>query len=187
MKRFFIFSGVFSLAVVLVSALVLAQGAKFALRVDAGATSSYTDKAGNVWLPDKYYSKGGGYGFLDGDTVDRWTTTKIDGTADPRIYQTERYGMSGFVAEVPAGKYTVRLHFAETYEDIAVDGPRVFDVKIQGVQVAQDFDVAKAAGGNFKALIKEFNGIVVTGDVLQIGFVAKQQNPEINGVEILAE
>jgi hypothetical protein len=55
------------------------------------------------------------------------------------------------------------------------------------VQVAQDFDVAKAAGGNFKALIKEFNGIVVTGDALQIGFVAKQQNPEINGVEILAE
>ncbi|RPJ81025.1 MAG: hypothetical protein EHM18_17495, partial [Acidobacteria bacterium] len=89
-----------------------AQGQKFALRVDAGALGAYKDKAGNDWQPDQYYSKGKGYGFEGGDTVDRGAETKIEGTDDPRLYQTERYSMQAFTAEVPNGTYTVRLHFA---------------------------------------------------------------------------
>src|ERR1017187_8612445 len=34
-----------------------------AIRIDAGSTNSYTDSAGNVWLPDQ--------GFADGDVIDR--------------------------------------------------------------------------------------------------------------------
>ncbi len=161
--------------------------AKFTLRVNAGDTAKYTDKAGNVWQPDKYYAKGAGYGFVGGDSIDRGASTKIEGTADPKIYQTEHYSMDGFKAEVPNGKYTVRLHFAETYEDIATDGPRVYDVKIQGNVVLKDFDPAKAAGGQRKALVKEYKGIDVTNGILEIGFDSKVQNPEINGIEIISE
>jgi endoglucanase len=165
---------------------------KFVLRVNAGDTAKFTDHAGNVWQPDKYYTKGSGYGFVGGDSIDRGASTKIEGTTDPKtsnpkIYQTEHYSMDAFKAEVPNGKYTVRLHFAETYEDIATDGPRVFDVKIQGNAVLKDFDPAKAAGGQRKPIVKEYKGIDVTNGILEIGFEAKVQNPEINGIEIISE
>jgi hypothetical protein len=186
MKRFLAIAAVLALVSFIVLGVAFAQ-AKFMLRVNAGDSASYTDKAGNVWKGDKEYTKGGGYGFVGGDTVDRGSSMKIEGTNDPKIYQTERYSMDRFVAEVPNGKYTVRLHFAETYDGIDTDGPRVFDVKIQGAVVLKDLDVAKTAGKVQKALIKEFKGVAVTNGTLDITFVAKQQNPEINGIEIIAE
>jgi hypothetical protein len=167
--------------------LVLAQGAKFELRVDAGSFAAYTDKAGNVWQGEKDYVKGKGFGFVGGDYVDRGSDMKIEGTPDPTIYQTEHYGMTGFIAEVPNGNYTVRLHFAETYEGIDQDGPRVFDVTIQKKVVLADLNVQKAAGGAQKALVKEFKGVEAAGGLLEIGFTPKEQNPEINGIEILQE
>jgi len=186
MKRFLTIAAVLALVSMIVLGVAFAQ-AKYVLRVNAGDSASYTDKAGNVWKGDKEYIKGGGYGFVGGDTIDRGSSMKIEGTDDPKIYQTERYSMDRFVAEVPNGKYTVRLHFAETYDGIDTDGPRVFDVTIQGAVVLKDIDVAKTAGKVQKALIKEFKGVAVTNGILDITFVAKQQNPEINGIEILAE
>jgi hypothetical protein len=173
-------------SIVMVSvALVAAE--KFALRVNAGAEKAYKDKAGNDWKPAKEYIKGSGYGFVGGNTVDRGADVKIAGTQDARIYQTEQYGMESFKAEVPNGKYTVRLHFAETYDGITANGERVFDVKIQGKEVLKDFDVRKTAGGNEKAVVKEFKGVEVTDKLLVIGFTEKTQSPEINGIEIIAE
>lgn len=172
--------------VVLVVASALSATAEFALRVNAGDSSQYTDKAGNVWSPEKSYTKGSGYGFLGGDTVDRGEIAIAD-TSEPRIYRTEHYSMDAFVAEVPNGNYAVRLHFAETYEGIDSDGPRVFDVTIQSKAVLSDFNVQQLGGGVQKAIVKEFKGIAVRDGILRIGFVPKQQNPEINGIEIIAE
>jgi len=170
---------------------LIAQGtiaqAKFALRVSAGDPKAYTDKAGNVWQPDKEYKKGGGYGFVGGDTIDRGADIKIAGTDDSKLYQTEHWSMDSFIAEVPDGKYTVRMHFAETYEGIESEGPRVFDVKLQGDVVLKDFDIQKTAPGVQKAVVKQFKGITVSNGILQIDFVSKLQNPEINGIEIVAE
>ncbi len=164
-----------------------AQTEKFALRVNAGEIGAYKDKAGNSWQPDQFYTEGKGYGFQGGDTVDRGASTKIEGTEDPRLYQTERYALESFIAEVPNGTYTVRLHFAETYSDITYDGPRVFDVKIQGTEVLKDWDVYKSTGGLNKAVVKEFKDINVADGMLKVEFVAKQQSPEINAVEVLAQ
>jgi hypothetical protein len=165
----------------------LAVPQKFVLRVNAGDPKPYTDKAGNVWQPDKLYTKGSKYGFVDGEIVDRGADMKIAGTNDPRIYQTERYSMISFHAEVPNGKYTVRLHFAETYENIDVDGPRVFNVKIEGKDVLKRFEVQKAAAGVQKAFVRDFKAVEVTDGKLDIVFDADTQNPEINGIEIIAE
>lgn len=162
----------------------------FVLRVNAGMDEQYTDKSGDTWLPDQEYAEGKKYGFVPregGGTVDRGANVNIADTEDPRIYQTERWLMEKFVAIVPNGKYTVILHFAETYPDIDYDGPRVFDVSIQGQPVLTDFDVSKTVGGVQKALAKTFKGIDVADGKLEIGFVQKQQNPEINGIEILSE
>jgi hypothetical protein len=174
-----------AIAAASISTLVYAQ--KFVLRVNAGDPKPYTDKAGNVWQADKNYQKGAKYGFVEGEIVDRGTDVKIAGTNDPRIYQTEHFSMTDFIAEVPNGTYTVRMHFAETYDNIDVDGPRVFNVKIEGKEVMRKFEVQKAAGGVHKALVREFKGIGVMDGQLNIVFDADTQNPEINGIEIIQE
>lgn len=187
MKRhYFVLLFTAALLAVALAGNVIAQG-KFVLRVNAGDAAAYTDKAGNAWQGDKLYKKGGKYGFVDGDTIDRGSTMKIEGTNDPKIYQTERYNLSSFIAEVANGKYTVRLHFAETYENIETDGPRVFNVNIQGKPALKDLNVQKEAGTVQKALIKEFKGVEVTNGLLEVKFIALEQNPEINGIEVLAE
>ena len=54
-------------------------------------------------------------------------------------------------------KLTVRLHFAEL--EGAQPGERVFDVKLQGRTVLKDFDIAEAAGGSRRAVVREFKNI----------------------------
>jgi len=93
------------------------------IRIDAGSTSSYTDPEGNVWLPDQ--------GFADGDTVERASDLPIANTKNPVLYRTERYGMTSFSYKLPNGKYTVKLHFAETYEGITGPGQRVFSFNVE--------------------------------------------------------
>ncbi len=60
--------------------------------------------------------------------------------------------------------YTVRLYFAEP-EDLT-PGQRVFQVTLQGETVLTEFDVAREAGGVRKALVREFPGVEVRGDLV---------------------
>src|SRR5262249_49491773 len=55
--------------------------------------------------------------------------------------------------------YTVRLHFLEP--DRLPPGQRVFSVALQGQEVLKDFDIARAAGGPNRAVVREFRGIAV--------------------------
>ena len=154
--------------------------------MNCAATEPYTDKAGNQWLPDQYMEEGKTWGAIDGMEVDRGDLG-ITGTDAPKIYETERYMMSAYKFKVPNGKYTVRLHFAETYSGIAGEGERVFSVTINDKIVLKDFDPYKEAGGPEKPVVKEFKGVTVTNGELVIGFISNIENPEINGIEILSE
>jgi hypothetical protein len=95
-----------------------------------------TDETGIVWRADA--------GFTDGDTIDRAGLT-IPNTKTPSLYRAERYAMSAFHWKLPNGKYTVKLHFAETYEDITGPGERVFSFKVGGREF-KDFDGAAKRG-----------------------------------------
>ncbi|MGA9452839.1 MAG: malectin [Verrucomicrobiia bacterium] len=146
-----------------------------AIRIDAGAANPYTDSEGNVWLPDQ--------GFADGDTVDRGDDVKIANTKDPAIYRTEHYGMTSFSQKVPNAKYIVKLHFAETYEDITGAGQCVFSFNVGGHEI-KDFDVYAKAGGALRAYVETVNANVTDGK-LDITFTPDVQSPEINGIEII--
>jgi len=63
--------------------------------------------------------------------------------------------------EKTSGWNTLRLYFAETFDGVS-------------------------AGGAFKPVIKEIKGVDVS-DKLAIDFETKEQDPEINGIKILAE
>jgi endoglucanase len=93
-----------------------AADARPTVRIKAGMTTPFTDSAGNVWIADQ--------GFDGGETAERDDDMAIANTSDPAMYRTERYGMDGFSWTLPNGKYTEKLHFAETYDGITGPGMR---------------------------------------------------------------
>jgi hypothetical protein len=159
---------------------------KFVLRVDCGASAPYKDKLGNAWAADEELGAGKAWGSDDGSTMDR-EGVGITGTDMPRIYETERYSMGSYKFTVPNGKYTVRLHFAETFDGITGPGERVFSVSLGGQEVLKDLDPFKTAGGALKPVVKEFKGVSVENGQLVIGFTPNVENPQICGIEILGE
>jgi hypothetical protein len=162
------------------------ESAKVLYRVNCGDDRAYTDNAGVKWAPDQVYTAAGKWGALGGDTVRR-TLKTIPGAQAPEVYLTERWGMSGYRFDIPNGKYTLRLHFAETFDGITGPGQRVFTVTVQGKPALANFDVFKAAGGFAKPVVKEFRGVAVTDGKLLIQFTQEPEAPEINGIEIIAE
>jgi hypothetical protein len=162
------------------------KGDEVKIRVNCGAYEPYTDKAGNKWLPDQDMEEGRKWGVEGGLISDRGELNIADTNA-PTIYQTERYSMDAYRFIVPNGKYTIRLHFAETYYGISGEGERVFSVSIDGKKVLTDFDPYKEGGGFEKPIVKEFKDVDVTGGEILIEFTPNIENPEINGIEILSE
>ena len=149
--------------------------AKAAIRISAGASAEYKDAEGNVWLPDQ--------NFIGGETIDRAENLEVANTKDPALYRKERYSMDGFSRQVPNGKYAVKLHFAETYEEIYGPGERVFSFSVEGHEF-KDFDIWVKAGGPRKVYLETVN-VEVTDGKLDITFTAKVQNPAINAIEII--
>jgi hypothetical protein len=168
-----------------VVAAAAAPAAKFVLRVDCGASAPYKDKLGNTWAADQELDAGKTWGSDDGSTMDR-EGAGITGTDMPRLYETERYSMGSYKFTVPNGKYTVRLHFAETFDGITGPGERVFSVSVAGQEVLKDLDPFKAVG-SLKPLVKEYKDVSVENGQLVIGFTPNVENPQICGIEILAE
>ena len=163
-----------------------AKGQEFVLRINCGASESYTDKAGNIWFADQEIGPDKKWGVVGGQTVDRGDLGMTD-TSSPRVYETERYSMEAYRFSVPNGRYTVKMHFAETYSGITGEGQRIFSVTINGKNILTDFDPFKEAGGANKPVVKTIKDVAVSGGEIVIGFTANIQNPEINGIEILAE
>jgi hypothetical protein len=155
----------------------VAKGPFKPVRIRAGSISAWTDPKGNVWLADS--------GFTEGAMVDRGKIA-IAGTDLSDLYTTERCCMEKFVWAVPNGKYTVKLHFAETFDEVKKSGDRLFGLDVNGEKV-KDFDIFKEAGGPNKALVKTFRVDVKSGKV-EIDFTkSDSKEPEINGIEIIPE
>jgi Malectin domain len=147
-----------------------------AIRIDAGSEKPYTDSEGNMWLADQ--------GFPDGDITDRGADVQVSNTKDPAIYRTEHFDMTSFSQKVPNGKYTVKLHFAETYEGINGPEQRIFSFNVGGKEF-KDFDVVAKAGGVRRAYVATVDDVNVTNGELDITFLENVQSPEINGIEII--
>jgi len=146
------------------------------VRINAGSAVAYTDTSGNAWLADQ--------GFVGGDVIER-SELAIGNAKDPTIYRTERYSMESFSHPLPNGKYTVKLHFAETFEGITDKEQRVFHFNVEG-QEFKDFDVFVKAGGVQKAYVETVKVDIADGK-LDIKFTHHIENPEINGIEIIPE
>ncbi len=142
------------------------------IRVHAGG-GALVDASGNQWSAD--------YGFLGGFTYA--DSEPVSNTETPALYQTQRYntGVVQYQFAAPNGSYTVVLKFAETFFTSA--GQRVFNIVLNGQQVAANFDIAAAAGGSNIAIDKSFPVNVTSGQIV-IQLTPVVQNPEINAIEI---
>ncbi|BAY07354.1 malectin domain-containing carbohydrate-binding protein [Calothrix sp. NIES-2098] len=151
-----------------------------AIRIDTGATKSYTDTKGQVWSADKYFV----------GTSDVYSTTEpIGKTDDDAVYQTERYGKNlSYQIPVANGNYAVNLHFAEIYWTNY--NQRLFDVSLEGQKVFDNVDIyAKSKNafysGNNSALILSAPTQIVTDGILNIDLVASVDNASITGIEVI--
>jgi hypothetical protein len=80
-------------------------------------------------------------------------------------------------------RYDVRLIFAEPGS--AKPGERVFTVAVEGKAVLKNLDIAKAAGGAGRTLVRETKEVAVTGP-LDLTFSPSRGLPILCGVEVIA-
>jgi outer membrane protein assembly factor BamB len=170
-----------------------------------GAPGDRRDVRGTVWfayprpVPGKVtgldlsfmletkFAPEGGYAFLSADRP------PVGNTESPWIYSSLARGLSR--CSIPllgkddtAATYSVKLLFAET-DDSVQSGQRVFDVKLQGRTVLENFDIVQSAGGAQKAMEREFKDIAVTDNLLlelvpRDPDAAADRQPTICGIEI---
>jgi len=155
--------------------------------VNCGTERVYIDSLGGRWLADKAHAPGD-WGY--------WGTTwlwpeggpaeeDIANTADPSLYQRQRYACSrfGYRFDVPNGRYEVELRFAELWW--ATSGKRIFDVIIEGQVKLDDYDVYAAAGARFRATVETF--VVTVGDgQLNVDFALGSKDcPMINALRVI--
>ena len=169
--------------------------------INLGAPGFREDADGTLWIPYPYRDGGGILGdwlptYQHDETICYGHSEdflQIEGTDRPWVYtsgytHTKPLSFKLIDQGQPPARYTVRLHFAEP-EDLA-PGQRVFDVLLQGKKVLEDFDVAQQAGGPQRALVKEFPGVEVSGNLvvaLQPADGSPIKAPILCGIEAIRE
>lgn len=147
---------------VIVNALAVEQVALPALpantiRINAGATTPYTDSMGNLWLPDVNRC-GSELGYHLGDGSFRSTATIRDQAgqpvADQALYRTERSGDPDPAApytydqyfdylfpDLPPGLYRLTLKETELHYERGSGSVRAFDILVNGTVVVDNLNI----------------------------------------------
>jgi hypothetical protein len=106
-----------------------------------------------------------------------------DETAYPWVAASTVEGLRRFSLQgLKKGRYTVRLYFAEVEPRII----RIQTITIQGQTVLEGFNIATAAGGTMRSVVKEFGGIQVEKG-FEMELVAAQGETLISGIELIHE
>lgn len=130
---------------------------------------------GDQWIADTFFQSGTAFK----------ETSAISGTDNQEIYQTERHGDFSYAIPVKAGKYHVKLHFAELY--FKAKSERVFNINIEkGQKTIDSFDIIATSGASSTALIIQADSVVVTDDTLNIDFSSIQNFAKISAIEVLS-
>ncbi|GAA3744888.1 hypothetical protein GCM10022422_31280 [Flavobacterium ginsengisoli] len=156
------------------------SGYNYIYRVNCGGFE-LTDSAGNTWFTDTHKNGQNSWGSLswtdnfeklpDFFASQRTTFDPINGTKDPELFQSFRYGVDKLRYEFPAsdGEYLVELYFTEpwygTGGGLDCKGWRLFDVAINENVVLKDFDIWAEAGHD-NALKKTFKVKSTNGKIV---------------------
>ena len=159
----------------------LQVGGSMVWRINCGG-NDYTDNQGEEWSADQVYD-GNDYGFIGGNSYS--TGDAIRNTEMDPLYQSERYGMTGYRFNVPNGHYEITLHFAEIY--FTAVGKRQFNVKLENVPVMRNLDIFDVVGHDF-ALTFTVNtqsaGIQIIDGTIDLTFDKIADEPKISAIEV---
>lgn len=145
------------------------------IRINSGG-NTYKDPSGNTWLADTNFS--------GGEADAQASGRAINGTTAGPLYQDERWGTFGYHLPVTNGTYTVRLHFAEIYNNCAKAGCRVFNVNVNGAAWLTKFDIAAKVGANTADI--EEKTLTVTQNAIDLSFAGVTGSPQIAAIEVVA-
>ena len=110
----------------------------------------------------------------------RAASAPIEGAADPTVYRTQRCGLTGYRLQVPDGRYTVTLRFAELRE---WPPRRAWDVRVEGRALLTDHDFATDPGPR-----RSFDPVARDVDVrdgwLDVELVDRSDVPCLAGIEV---
>jgi Malectin domain len=140
-----------------------------------------------------------GMGGVCGPNIYR-NDSPIHGTDDDPLFQGEMFGnpltcrVGG--GTLPAGPYQVNLLFAEIFWGPGCPGAggigsRLFDIRIEGVLVAEDVDLFREAGcaastlGVGRPIVKMFRTSITDG-TLDLRFDVTTDNAKISAIELLS-
>ena len=158
--------------------------------VDASASIGVTPTAvdqincgGGVIAPyvaDQYFSGG-----APRSVTATVSTSGVTNPAPAAVYKTERYGTMTYTIPglVASSQYIVRLHFAELYW--SAPWKRRFNVLINGTTVLANFDIFSAAGGQYKAIARQFIATANSIGRIVINFNTILDNASIGGIEVI--
>lgn len=153
------------------------------LRMIAGSANPYTDRSGQKWGPDRFYS--GGNVFVR-------PSERIFRTLDPDIYRHLRSGDFRYDIPLAPGSYELHLHFAETglgdfiSTESSGEGQRLFRVYANGNRILGGFDVVADAAGSNIADERVFRNISPAQDgLLHLSFASLRSTAMLSGIELL--
>ena len=174
------------------------------LNVDFGSNGDRKDDKGQLWISSTnrimnhklllhYGIKLMMYdGWQDARRSARFTkTAKAD---VPFVFASSLTGLKSCILPVAkpehgTGTYKVRLGFAAPPGETS--GKRIFDVRLNGRKVLENFDIASEAGGAEIAVWKEFSMELKENLVIELvsasGTPTYEQLPLLNGVQILRQ
>ncbi|MDX6542098.1 MAG: hypothetical protein QOI71_3708, partial [Gaiellales bacterium] len=118
----------------------------------------------------------------------RGTASAIGGTANPALYQDERWGNFGYAIPIASGNYDVTFHFAETwFTTTPCAGQRIFSMDIvdtPGIDVS-NLDICALVGPN-TALTRTITNVPVTDGILNIQSIAgPADSPVLSALEVV--
>jgi Malectin domain len=182
----------------------------FAVRINSGAATPYSDQEGREWLAEAvdfsvehtapfvvtnnrneilYTVNGDGY--LFDSTRYSYSTARKPipnaGVEGVGLYRDERYFRTNGVYTIPVPKrkawYRVDLYFCEVY--FGSVGQRLFDIYVQGDLIRENFDIVAAAGGyNFTAVVVSHSVYVRHEDTITVDLESIVEHAKISGIQV---
>jgi hypothetical protein len=143
--------------------------------------SPVSDSDGRVWAADEFFF-GGTLVFRRNVVLDR---------PERSLFQGERYGNFSYRIPVAPGRYSVTLHFVETWFGTAESGfapvdSREFDVYANGQALLRNFVPGKEAGGPNRIIEKVFRNLQPNAQgLLRLEFVPIKNYAEVNAIEVV--
>ncbi|HUN87140.1 MAG TPA: malectin domain-containing carbohydrate-binding protein [Terriglobales bacterium] len=130
------------------------------VRIQAGGTRDYIDRAGKTWSADQLFS---------GGMAVHTPVQHVSRTLEPEIYRHSRQGDFTYDIPLKKGLYELRLHFAEMEYGLedhlsGGEGSRLMSIAVNGKPALNAFDVVSDAGGSSTADVKVFTDIEPASD-----------------------